>query len=79
MAKRFFIREAIKHPGALRSYVKRKYGRRGFTEDGAIREDVMLRLAKCPHCGKSMRECRCPATTTRRRALLALTLRRLRR
>jgi len=64
----YWIQEAIKRPGTLRSYVKRKYGSRGFTESSKtgrkiIRRKILLRLSKKPGpIGKKAR--------------LALTLRR---
>ncbi|MGC9106827.1 MAG: hypothetical protein ACP5IE_01365 [Infirmifilum sp.] len=61
-----WIQRAIKHPGALRRYVKRKYGDKGFNKRGAIKREVLLKLAK--HAKNP---------TIRRRAQLALTLRRL--
>jgi len=44
----FFIKRAVKHPGALRRTVKQEYGSRGFTERGTIRESVLHKLAKEP-------------------------------
>lgn len=44
----FFIKRAIKHPGALRRSVKEKYGARGFTERGTIKQSVLHKLAKQP-------------------------------
>ncbi|MEM2619104.1 MAG: hypothetical protein QXW77_03775 [Candidatus Hadarchaeales archaeon] len=64
MRRKYWIQEAIRKPGALRSYVLRKYGKRGFTN--GIRVSILRRLAKKK--GK-----------VGRRARLALTLRRLRR
>ena len=61
-----WIQEAIKRPGALRQYVKRKYGQRGFTERGTIKVSVLRDLANEP--GK-----------VGQRARLALTLRKLRK
>ena len=63
--KRNWIQKAIKKPGSLRAYVKRKYGKRGFTEKGTIRVEVLRRLKKHKN------------PTIRRRAVLALTLRKL--
>ena len=37
----YFIKGAIKHPGALRAYVMRKYGKEGFTEDGNIKQEII--------------------------------------
>ena len=59
-----WIQRAIKKPGALRVYVKRVYGERGFTKDGNIRVDILKDLAK-------------RRDTIGRRARLALTLRKL--
>ncbi|MEM3906329.1 MAG: hypothetical protein QXZ17_05610 [Nitrososphaerota archaeon] len=64
MRKRW-IQRAIKRPGALRAYVKRHYGSRGFTEKGTIKVSILRKLAK--------RRDKVGA-----RARLALTLRRLR-
>jgi len=61
-----WIQEAIEKPSALRRYVKRKYGKRGFTRRGTIKVSVLRRLAK-------------RKGITGRRARLALTLRKLRR
>jgi len=62
----FWIQEAVQRPGALRAYVRRRCGKRGFTPKGTIRVAVLRRLARKK--GK-----------LGRRARLALTLRRLRR
>ncbi len=61
-----WIQRAIKHPGALRRYVKRKYGDKAFTRRGTIKREILLKLAK-----------NAKNKTIRRRAQLALTLRRL--
>ena len=63
---RKWIQRAVKKPGALREYVKRKYGKKGFTERGTIKTEVLRKLAK-------------EKGTTGKRARLALTLRRLRK
>jgi len=63
---RRWIQEAIKKPGALRAYIKRRYGKRGFTERGTIKTKILRRLAKKKgRIGK--------------RARLALTLKKLRK
>lgn len=62
----FFIKRAIKHPGALRRTVKEQYGSRGFTQRGTIRESVLHKLAKKPG-------------VTGKRARLAETLRKFNR
>lgn len=61
-----WIQRAIKHKGALRAYVKRKFGRRGFTRRGTIKVKVLKSLSK-------------KKGSIGRRARLALTLRKLRR
>ncbi len=68
MAKKVknWIQRAIKHPGALRRYVKRVYGEEGFTKKGTIKVSILRELAK-----------NAKNPTIRRRALLALTLRKL--
>jgi len=63
---RYWIRQAIKKPGALKKYIERRYGKRGFTERGTIKLKVLRRLAK--RKGK-----------IGKRARLALTLRKLRK
>lgn len=63
---RYWIQKAIKRPGALRAYVKRKYGKKGFTKKGTIKTEVLRELAEKPG-------------SVGRRARLALTLRRLRK
>ncbi|MEM3828420.1 MAG: hypothetical protein QXP36_04280 [Conexivisphaerales archaeon] len=67
----YWIQEAIEEPGSLKAYVKRKYGKRGFTRSPktgkpVIKRKVLVKLAK-------------RKDTIGRRARLALTLRRLRR
>jgi len=69
MKDKKWIQKAIKHPGALRRYVKRKYGDKAFTKRGTIRVEILRKLAKNPRVSE----------TTRRRARLALTLRKLRK
>jgi len=61
-----WIQEAIKRPGALRQYVKRKYGKKGFTERGTIKVSILRDLANEPGI-------------VGQRARLALTLRKLRK
>jgi hypothetical protein len=65
----YWIQEAIEHPGSLRSYVRRKYGSRGFTKSRKtgkpiIKREILLRLAK-------------KRGSIGKKARLALTLRRL--
>jgi len=64
-----WIQKAIKKKGALRQYVKRKYGDKAFTRKGTIKVSILRKLLK----DKSVSE------TTKRRVRLALTLRKLRR
>jgi len=64
-----WIQKAIKKKGALRQYVRRKYGNRAFTKKGTIKVGILKKLLK----DKSVSE------TTKRRVRLALTLRKLRR
>jgi hypothetical protein len=61
-----WIQRAVRHPGALHAYVKRKYGEKAFTRKGTIKREILVKLAK--HTKNP---------TIRRRAQLALTLRRL--
>ena len=61
-----WIQHAVKRKNALREYVKRKYGEKGFTERGTIKVEVLRELAK--RKGK-----------IGQRARLALTLRKLRK
>jgi len=62
--KDYWIQGAVKHPGALRRYVKKAFGNRGFTKYGTIRVGILKKLARKP--GK-----------IGKRARLALLLRRL--
>jgi len=41
-----WIQKAIKKPGALRMYVKRRFGEEGFTKSGCIKASVLRELAK---------------------------------
>jgi len=59
-----WIQKAIKKPGALRNYVKRKYGKKGFDRKGRIKVEILRKLAK-------------RNDVIGRRARLALTLRKL--
>jgi hypothetical protein len=69
MAKKKWIQGAIsrKGHGALRETVEREYGSRGFDQNGDIKVAVLHRIARSPH----------HTATTRKRARLAITLRRL--
>lgn len=61
-----WIQGAVTKPGALREYVQREYGEQGFDQHGRIKVSVLRELAEHG-----------PTERTRRRARLALTLRRL--
>ena len=61
-----WIQHAVKRKNALREYVKRKYGEKGFTERGTIKVEVLRELAE--RKGK-----------IGQRARLTLTLRKLRK
>lgn len=50
--------------GALRQYVKRKYGAKGFTESGDIKKSILLAMKKDGN------------KTTKKRATFALNTRR---
>lgn len=42
----FWIQEAIKRPGRVREYVKRKYGKEAFTKDGKIKVEYLRKALK---------------------------------
>ena len=42
----FWIQEAIKKPGRVRNYVKRKYGDKAFTKDGKIKVEYLKKALK---------------------------------
>lgn len=77
--RHYFIQSAIKHAGALRAYVQREYGSKGFDSKGRIKPSVEKKIAsgKCAKCGKGMEHCECPGQTTQRRARFAQLLRRI--
>jgi hypothetical protein len=60
-----WIGEAIEKPGATRAIVKRKYGKKAFTERGTIKPVYLHKLIRSPST----------TMTTKRRARLALTFR----
>jgi hypothetical protein len=62
--KRKWIKAAIKKPGALRSWVKRRYGKAGFDSQGRIKLSVLRRHYHDPG-------------TLGKRVRLAMTLRRM--
>ncbi len=64
-----WIQEAIEKPGSLREYIRRKYGKRAFTSKGTIKVTYLRKLLR----SKTVDE------KTKRRARLALTLRKLRK
>jgi len=41
VADDYWIKEAIEKPGVLRQTIRRRYGKRGFTEKGAIKPKVL--------------------------------------
>lgn len=63
--KEKWIQKAKLKKGALRNYVKSRYGKKGFTEKGTIKVSVLRELASDPDVQEK----------TRRRARLALKLR----
>jgi len=63
---RKWIQHAVKKKDALREYVRKHYGEKGFTEHGTIKVEVLRELSRKK--GK-----------IGQRARLALTLRKLRR
>lgn len=46
MSNEKWIQEAIKRPGRVRSYLKRKYGDKAFTKDGKIKLSYIKRAIK---------------------------------
>jgi hypothetical protein len=46
MAKAYWISEAIEKPGSYRASVKRRYGKRAFTSQGTIKQEIITRDAK---------------------------------
>ncbi len=42
----YWISEAIEKPGSYRASVKRRYGKRGFTERGTIKREIIVRDSK---------------------------------
>lgn len=41
-----WIQEAIKRPGSLRAWMKKKYGSKAFTKDGKIKKEYLLKAKK---------------------------------
>lgn len=46
MPQPYWIHEAIEKPGSYRASVKRRYGSRGFTSRGTIKQEIIARDAK---------------------------------
>lgn len=66
---KYWIQEAVGgHEGALRDYVRNKYGSDGFTEGDTIKVSILHELIRDPDV----------TLTTKRRAQLALNLREIR-
>ena len=38
-----FIQKSVKHPGRVREYIERTYGKEGFTEKGTIKMEYLLK------------------------------------
>jgi hypothetical protein len=43
---RYWIQRAVKRPGRVRAYMKRKYGKRAFTKTGEIKVSYLKKAAK---------------------------------
>jgi hypothetical protein len=43
---RYWIQRAIKRPGRVRAYMKRRYGKRAFTKSGEIKMSYLRKAAK---------------------------------
>jgi len=41
-----WVQKAVKRPGRVRSYMKRKYGERAFTKSGTIKTAYLRRAVK---------------------------------
>jgi len=65
---RFWIQRAIKRPGRVRAYMKRRYGKRAFTKSGEIKMSYLRRAAK-----------ETKSRSLRSALLLAIRLKRMRR
>jgi len=46
VSNRYWIQRAIKRPGRVRAYMKRKYGKRAFTKSGEIKRGYLRKAAK---------------------------------
>jgi len=63
----FWIQSAVKKPGSLRKYMRRRFGSQAFTERGTIKVSYLHKAINDPRT----------TMTTKRRARLALTLRKM--
>jgi hypothetical protein len=43
---RFWIQRAVKRPGRVKRYMKRRYGKKAFTKTGEIKMSYLRRAAK---------------------------------
>jgi hypothetical protein len=43
---RYWIQRAVKRPGRVKAYMKRRYGKRAFTKSGEIKTSYLRRAAK---------------------------------
>jgi len=43
---RFWIQKAVKRPGRVKRYMKRKYGKKAFTKSGEIKMSYLRKAAK---------------------------------
>lgn len=41
-----WIQKAVKRPGSLRAWMRRKYGSKAFTKDGRIKKEYLLKAKK---------------------------------
>jgi hypothetical protein len=46
VSDRYWIQKAIKRPGRVRAYMKRRYGKRAFTKNGEIKVSYLRKAAK---------------------------------
>ncbi len=78
MARRskYWIQEAVKRPGALKEWLRKRFGRRAFTRDGEIKESFLRKLKEEIKRGRIKVK---DKETWLRRINLALTLKRLAR
>lgn len=81
--ERYFISDAVRHPGGFTAWVWSNFGRAGFTKSKStgkliIKPSIIAKAAtgKCPICERS--RCVCPNRFTRKQAVLARTLREIR-